>query len=76
MTSLIPIGRFSKMTPLSVKALRLYDEMLLLVPAHVDSSTGYRYYTPSQVRRAVIIGALHTSKCSRSLMPTSATSQV
>ncbi len=58
MTTLIPIGRFSKMTRLSAKALRLYDEMRLLVPARVDPATGYRYYTHAQVKRAVIIGAL------------------
>jgi len=39
---LVPIGRFSKMTRLSVKALRLYDENGLLPPAHVDPSSGYR----------------------------------
>lgn len=58
MTTLIPIGRFARLTRLSVKALRLYDEMRLLVPAHVDASTGYRYYTRAQTKRAVIIGAL------------------
>ncbi len=29
------------MTRLSVKALRLHDEMGLLPPAHVDQSSGY-----------------------------------
>ena len=29
---LLPIGKFSRMTRLSVKALRLYDEMDLLRP--------------------------------------------
>ena len=58
MTTLIPIGRFSRLTRLSVKALRLYDELRLLVPARVDPSTGYRYYTRAQTKRAVIIGAL------------------
>ena len=36
MANLVPIGRFSKMTRLSVKALRHYDELGLLVPAVVD----------------------------------------
>jgi DNA-binding transcriptional MerR regulator len=45
----IAIGDFSKMTYLSIKALRRYHEMGLLVPADVDSSSGYRYYGPSQV---------------------------
>lgn len=34
--NLVSIGRFSKMTRLSVKALRLYDEIGLLPPARVD----------------------------------------
>ena len=55
---LIPIGRFSRLTRLSVKALRLYDEMGILPPAHVDGDTGYRYYSWRQVDRATLIGLL------------------
>jgi len=40
------------MTRLSVKALRLYDENGLLPPAHVDPSSGYRYYDFGQANRA------------------------
>lgn len=58
--SLIPIGRFSKMTRLSVKALRLYDEKGLLLPAHVDPSSGYRYYHLGQASRAEIIRILRS----------------
>lgn len=47
--NLVTIGRFSKMTRLSVKALRLYDEIGLLVLADVDASSGYRYYVYHQV---------------------------
>ena len=35
------IGEFSRATHLSVKALRHYDEIGLLMPADVDASTGY-----------------------------------
>jgi DNA-binding transcriptional MerR regulator len=56
--TLMPIGRFSKSCRLSIKALRHYDEQGLLRPAHVDSQTGYRYYTRSQAREAVLIGML------------------
>ena len=56
----IPIGQFSKMTRLSVKALRLYDENGLLAPAHVDPSTGYRYYEPGQAGRAEMVKILRT----------------
>ena len=44
MSGLIAIGAFSRITRLSTKALRLYDEMRLLTPARVDPATRYRYY--------------------------------
>jgi effector-binding domain-containing protein len=56
--NLLPIGRFSKMTRLSVKALRHYDDLGLLVPAVVDPSSGYRYYTYSQANRAEAVRIL------------------
>lgn len=45
----LSIGDFSKMTYLSVKSLRRYHDMGLLVPAEADDSTGYRYYEAAQV---------------------------
>jgi MerR family regulatory protein len=39
---LVSIGEFSRLSRLSPKALRLYDELGLLVPDHVDAATGYR----------------------------------
>ena len=51
----IPIGTFSRITQLSQKALRLYDERGLLVPAARDICTGYRYYTFAQVERGIRI---------------------
>lgn len=54
------IGRFSDTTRLSVKALRLYDEIGLLVPEHVDQSNGYRYYGPAQIVRAEAIRLLRS----------------
>jgi DNA-binding transcriptional MerR regulator len=56
--NLVPIGRFSKMTRLSVKALRLYDEIGLLPPAYVDPSSGYRYYDLGQANRAEAVRIL------------------
>lgn len=58
MENLLPIGRFSKMTLLSIKALRLYDEVGLLQPDYVDPSTNYRYYRPNQANRAEAIRML------------------
>ena len=51
----IPISRFSLMTRLSQKALRLYDKKGLLEPAAKNSFTGYRYYTISQIERGIRI---------------------
>ncbi len=52
------IGAFARRSRLSLKALRIYDEMGLLRPAWVDPSNGYRYYVESQVQRARLIGHL------------------
>ena len=52
------IGRFSRLTGLTVKALRHYDELGLLRPAGVDPDTGYRSYSPAQVGRAEWIRTL------------------
>lgn len=47
----LKIGDFSKLSLVSVKALRYYNELGLLRPARVDESTGYRYYSASQLTR-------------------------
>jgi DNA-binding transcriptional MerR regulator len=54
-SDLIPIGAFAARTQLSIKALRLYDKLELLTPAHIDPDSGYRYYAPDQVRQAKLI---------------------
>jgi len=46
------ISTFARETGLSPKALRLYAESGLLLPAHVDASSGYRYYDEDQRPRA------------------------
>ena len=46
---MIRIGDFSKLSRVSVKALRYYDEMGLLKPVEVDPFTGYRLYEYSQL---------------------------
>ena len=57
-TSLVSIGRFARLSRLSVKQLRRYDELGLLQPAHVDPVTGYRSYAPGQIRSAATIALL------------------
>ncbi len=43
---------------LSVKALRLYDELGVLVPARVDEASGYRYYDVAQLEAARLVAML------------------
>src|SRR4051794_35787799 len=54
----MPIGEFSELSGLSPKRLRSYAAAGLLVPAAVDSGSGYRYYAPGQLRDARLIDAL------------------
>lgn len=58
MQDLLAIGRFARLTGLSIKALRLYDERGLLRPAFVDVGSGYRYYRREQVAAARTIRLL------------------
>jgi len=55
MDVLLTIGDFSKMTYLSVKALRHYHDVGLLEPVAIDPSSGYRHYAVSQVSTAQAI---------------------
>lgn len=55
---LIPIGRFARLSGLSIGALRHYDELDLLRPADVDRFTGYRRYRRDQLEIARAIGRL------------------
>ena len=55
---MIRIGDFSKLSRVSIKALRLYDELGLLKPLQVDRFTGYRYYDFHQLPRLYRILAL------------------
>jgi DNA-binding transcriptional MerR regulator len=55
MRGTVSIGDFSRMTHLSVKTLRHYHDVGLLVPAETDKETGYRYYAKSQVPVAQVI---------------------
>src|SRR5688572_22689338 len=55
---LMPIGQFVALTGLSPKALRIYQAQGLLEPALVDPSSGYRYYSTSQIDTAARIALL------------------
>ncbi|QIB70061.1 MerR family transcriptional regulator [Aminipila butyrica] len=43
------IGEFSKLTQVSIRMLRYYDETGLLKPAEIDKWTGYRLYSVEQI---------------------------
>jgi DNA-binding transcriptional MerR regulator/effector-binding domain-containing protein len=55
---LLRTGEFARASSLSTKALRLYHQMGVLVPAVVDPNTGYRAYSPAQLTDAAIIRLL------------------
>lgn len=52
---LLSIGTFANMTRLSVKALRLYDQLGILQPLQIDPQSGYRSYGIDQVPGARMI---------------------
>jgi DNA-binding transcriptional MerR regulator/effector-binding domain-containing protein len=58
MAPLLTIGEFSRMTHLSVKALRHYHDMGVLEPAAIDPFTGYRSYDATQVVPGQVIRRL------------------
>ncbi len=55
---MLKIGEFSKLSMLTVKALRFYEKEGLLSPVQVDQWTGYRYYETDQLVTAARIKAL------------------
>ena len=52
------IGEFSKMTNLSIRTLRYYNDIGLLVPEEVDLFTNYRYYGQRNLEEVKIIEEL------------------
>ena len=55
---MLKIGEFSKLSRVSIRMLRHYDELGLLTPETIDPYTGYRYYSASQLVRMNRITAL------------------
>lgn len=54
----LSVGRFAQAAQLSRKALRLYDQLGILVPDYVDPESGYRYYSTTQFEKARFIRLL------------------
>lgn len=46
---MLKIGDFSKLSRVSIRMLRYYDETGLLKPVKIDAFTGYRYYSEEQL---------------------------
>lgn len=45
------IGDFAKIVGTTVRTLRYYDEMGILIPDEIDLYTNYRYYSDKQIRQ-------------------------
>lgn len=56
---MLKIGEFSKLSRVSIRMLRHYDDIGLLKPAETDEFTGYRYYREEQL---FIIGRITSLK--------------
>ena len=46
---MLRIGDFSKLSRVSIRMLRYYDEIGLLRPVKIDPESGYRYYNENQL---------------------------
>lgn len=55
---MLKIGDFSKLSRISIRMLRHYDQIGLLVPKEIDRFTNYRYYSEEQLPVASRIKAL------------------
>ena len=53
--NLLPIGTFANAAGLSLKALRLCDQLGILSAAYTDPDSGYRYYQTEQISAARLI---------------------
>lgn len=52
------IGEFSKITNMTVKTLRYYDEENILKPSYRNEENGYRFYNDNDFKKAQLIGVL------------------
>jgi len=46
---MLKIGDFSKMSKVTIKALRYYEKEGLIIPSYIDESNSYRYYDSSKL---------------------------
>ncbi len=57
-SELMSIGAFAELAGLTASALRFYDDAGVLRPHHVDPTSGYRFYSRSQLTRATRLRGL------------------
>lgn len=55
---LYTIGEMAKIANISVRTLRYYDEMGIIVPEVRDENTNYRYYSNTQMLQLQILKEL------------------
>lgn len=52
------IGEFSQLTNLSIRTIRYYNDIGLLIPEEVDVFTNYRYYGEKNIEQVKLIEIL------------------
>lgn len=55
---MLTIGEFSRISRVSTKTLRYYDQIGLIKPEYVGRDSGYRYYETRQLRDMLLISRL------------------
>ncbi len=57
---MLKIGDFSKLSYISIRMLRYYDQLDILKPSYIDESTNYRFYEIEQLETANMIVKLRS----------------
>jgi len=55
---MLKIGDFAKIFDISIKTVRYYESIGLIVPGYIDFYTGYRYFNDENIKRMEEIIAL------------------
>lgn len=55
---MLSIGTFSKISKVTTKTLRYYDEIGLIKPVYINEENGYRYYNIEQLKTILLINRL------------------
>lgn len=55
---MLSISQFSRLSHITSKTLRYYDEIGLFKPSYINEENGYRYYEASQLKTIFLIQKL------------------